>query len=97
MRAALKRSPSVEAGRRLKRLLAALPALYSDITDTLAYKLDAMRCYASELRDFPHPRSLKAIGMQAELFGAHANTAAAEAFSVLRGTWDTHISQSKEV
>lgn len=45
----------------------------------------------------PHPRSLKAIGLQAELFGAHANTAAAEAFSVLRGTWDTHINQSKEV
>ncbi|MEV6781572.1 PIG-L deacetylase family protein [Streptomyces sp. NPDC051098] len=74
-----------------------VPALYSDISDTLALKLDAMRCYASELRDFPHPRSLKAIGLQAELFGAHADTAAAEAFSVLRGTWDTHISQSKEV
>ncbi|MFE1441624.1 PIG-L deacetylase family protein [Streptomyces sp. NPDC058739] len=64
-----------------------VPAVYSDITDSLDRKLDAMRAYASELRDFPHPRSLKAITAQAELFGAHAGTAAAEAFSVLRGTW----------
>lgn len=64
-----------------------VPSVYADVTDTLETKLAAMRCYGSELREFPHPRSLTAIRRQAELFGAHAGMAAAEAFSVLRGTW----------
>ncbi|ARQ70758.1 PIG-L deacetylase family protein [Streptomyces marincola] len=64
-----------------------VPAVYSDIGETLEAKLDAMRCYGSELRPFPHPRSLAAMRAQAELSGAHAGVAAAEGFSVLRGTW----------
>ncbi|MFD7102024.1 PIG-L deacetylase family protein [Streptomyces celluloflavus] len=64
-----------------------VPAVYADIADTLNHKIEAMRAYSSELRDFPHPRSLEAIRAQARLFGAHANVLAAEAFSVLRGTW----------
>ncbi|BBZ15279.1 PIG-L deacetylase family protein [Mycobacterium branderi] len=63
------------------------PSVYSDISDTLDTKLAAMSHYSSELRDFPHPRSLQALRSQAELFGAAAGVAAAEAFSVIRGTW----------
>ncbi|MFJ4688923.1 PIG-L deacetylase family protein [Streptomyces sp. NPDC088789] len=63
------------------------PVLYAPIEETLPVKLRAMRAYASELRDFPHPRSLRAMQAQAELFGAHAAVSAAEAFTVLRGTW----------
>ncbi|MFE9913403.1 PIG-L deacetylase family protein [Streptomyces clavifer] len=64
-----------------------VPSVYVQIDDALEIKLKAMECYRSELREFPHPRSLRAIRNQAELFGAHAGFAAAEAFSVLRGTW----------
>ncbi|WP_043262833.1 PIG-L deacetylase family protein [Streptomyces sp. CT34] len=63
------------------------PSVHVDVTDTLETKLAAMRRYSSELRDFPHPRSLQAMRSQAELFGAAAGGAAAEAFSVIRGTW----------
>ncbi len=63
------------------------PAVYLDVTATLERKLEAMRCYDSELCEFPHPRSLRAMRAQAELYGAHAGVEAAEGFSVLRGTW----------
>ncbi|HZG04666.1 MAG TPA: PIG-L deacetylase family protein [Streptomyces sp.] len=63
------------------------PSVYADVTSTLQAKIDAMACYASELREHPHPRSLHAIRLQAELLGAHAGMPAAEAFAVLRGTW----------
>jgi N-acetylglucosamine malate deacetylase 1 len=63
------------------------PSVYSDISNTLDTKLTAMSHYSSELRDFPHPRSLRAMRSQAELFGAAAGVAAAEAFSVIRGSW----------
>ncbi|MGW8379831.1 PIG-L deacetylase family protein [Streptomyces sp. ODS28] len=63
------------------------PVLYAPIQDTLEDKLAAMECYSSELRAFPHPRSLRAMRAEAELYGAHADVPAAEAFTVLRGTW----------
>jgi LmbE family N-acetylglucosaminyl deacetylase len=63
------------------------PAVFTDIGATLATKLAAMSCYGSELCDFPHPRSLPAMRAQAELYGAHTGTTAAEGFSVLRGQW----------
>ncbi|OIK02840.1 hypothetical protein BIV25_01135 [Streptomyces sp. MUSC 14] len=63
------------------------PSIYVDVTDTLDAKLAAMECYSSELREFPHPRSIRAMRNQAELFGAAAGTAAAEAFTVIRGSW----------
>jgi LmbE family N-acetylglucosaminyl deacetylase len=63
------------------------PSVYVDVTETLECKLAAMRCYGSELRDFPHPRSLRAIRAQAELYGGHAGVLSAEGFSVLRGSW----------
>ncbi len=63
------------------------PSVYADVTRTLERKLEAMSCYGSELREFPHPRSLRAIRAQAELYGAHAGVQSAEGFSVLRGSW----------
>lgn len=60
------------------------PNVFVDIAPFLSAKLAAMRCYRSELRAFPHPRSLKALEAQARLWGAKAGFQAAEAFMLLR-------------
>jgi len=56
------------------------PSLYVDITDTLVCKLEALQAYESELRNYPHPRSLKAIESLAAWRGATVGVQAAEAF-----------------
>ncbi|HKG14194.1 MAG TPA: PIG-L deacetylase family protein [Pyrinomonadaceae bacterium] len=53
---------------------------YSDITGTLELKLRAMRVYETELRDYPHPRSLEALRHAASSAGAAVGLRAAEAF-----------------
>jgi len=60
------------------------PNWFSDISDTLVLKLEALAAYAPELRDFPHPRSLVAIEHLARWRGASAGLAAAEAFELGR-------------
>lgn len=60
------------------------PTRFVDIQATLLLKLEALRAYAQEIRDFPHPRSYKAVEALAVLRGATAGLEAAEAFSVLR-------------
>lgn len=60
-----------------------VPTVFLDIGPMLKAKLDAMACYKSELRPFPHPRSLRAIRNQAEWRGAAAGVRAAEAFVML--------------
>jgi N-acetylglucosamine malate deacetylase 1 len=51
-----------------------------DISGHLETKLRAMEAYGAELREFPHPRSLRAITALAHLRGAAAGLAAAEGF-----------------
>lgn len=60
------------------------PTEYVNIAATLDRKIKAMAAYKSELRDWPHPRSLQAIGFQAKNRGAQAGFEAAEAFMTLR-------------
>lgn len=47
-------------------------------------KLDAMRCYRSELRPYPHPRSLHSLRERAGMWGSVANMTAAEPLMLLR-------------
>ena len=61
-----------------------LPSHFVDISDTLDTKLAALRCYESEMRDFPHPRSHEGVEALARLRGATAGLKAAEAFAVIR-------------
>lgn len=61
-----------------------LPQLFIDIEETLEAKLEAMRLFASQLREPPHERSLKAIEALATLRGATVHRRAAEAFVVIR-------------
>jgi len=61
-----------------------IPTLFIKITDEIQFKLDAMQCYKSQLREFPNPRSLKTVETIARLRGSSVGLAFAEAFSTIR-------------
>ncbi len=60
------------------------PNLYFDVGDTIGLKLEAMGVYSSELREFPHPRSLEGIKVKATQRGMEVGLKYAEAFEVVR-------------
>ena len=60
------------------------PNYFVDVSATLNRKMEALEAYASELRDFPHPRSRLAIEALARWRGATVGVAAAEAFMLGR-------------
>ena len=60
------------------------PNVYYDITKTFEKKIEAMRCYESELKDFPHPRSIEAIEALAKKRGSEVGIKYAEAFYLIR-------------
>lgn len=59
------------------------PDTFVDISDFIEAKLKALTAYNSELRDFPHPRSLQAVRVQANERGARIGVVAAEAFATV--------------
>lgn len=61
-----------------------VPNVYSDVSATLNKKLEAMRCYGSELKKAPHPRSLEIISALAKKRGSEIGSSAAEAFMLIR-------------
>jgi LmbE family N-acetylglucosaminyl deacetylase len=65
-----------------------LPNFYVNIEDHLRTKIEALRCYTTERRPFPHPRSERSIEALAMKRGVEASFKAAEAFVVLRERWD---------
>ena len=60
------------------------PNLYFDVSNTIELKLEAMKAYSSELREFPHPRSLEGIKLKASQRGMEVGLRYAEAFEVVR-------------
>jgi LmbE family N-acetylglucosaminyl deacetylase len=60
------------------------PNLFVDVTDTIDVKIAAMECYETELREYPHPRSSRALRERAAYWGSHIGRLAAEPFRVLR-------------
>ncbi len=60
------------------------PRRFVDISRTLERKMAALACYESELRPFPHARSIEGVGALAKWRGATMGCAAAEAFDVIR-------------
>ena len=60
------------------------PNWFIDISETLDLKLKALQAYDSELRQFPHPRSLSAVEHLARWRGASVGLEAAEAFELGR-------------
>ncbi|MGD2085687.1 MAG: PIG-L deacetylase family protein [Candidatus Aminicenantes bacterium] len=60
------------------------PDVFFDISETIDMKLSAMKKYQSELREYPHPRSLKGIRLNAEHWGMKIGLKYAEVFKLVR-------------
>jgi LmbE family N-acetylglucosaminyl deacetylase len=61
-----------------------IPNVFIDISQTVERKLDAFRCFASQVRAFPDERSIEAIRALAVMRGASMYLQAAEAFMLVR-------------
>lgn len=61
-----------------------VPDTWVDISSTLDLKLQALACYKSELREYPHPRSLAALRYRANAWGNRSCLDAAEVFMTIR-------------
>jgi len=60
------------------------PDVFVDISRTIELKCQALCKYHSELRNFPHPRSVEAVQANAKIWGAKAGLQSAEAFKCVR-------------
>ena len=60
------------------------PDVFFDISSTINLKVQAMKEYDSELRDFPHPRSLEGIELNARYQGMRVGKNVVEAFRSVR-------------
>lgn len=58
--------------------------VFFDISETLDLKLKAMAFYKSEIKNYPHPRSLEGIRNNAEIRGMKVGLRYAEAFKLVR-------------
>lgn len=61
-----------------------IPNVWSDISETFERKIEAMKCFTTQLMHFPHPRSLEAIEALARLRASTVGFQYAEAFSLIR-------------
>ncbi|MEG1433501.1 MULTISPECIES: PIG-L deacetylase family protein [Eubacterium] len=61
-----------------------IPDTWVDISQTLKEKIAAFACYKSEIREYPHPRSQKALEYVARFWGNQCVMDAAEAFMTIR-------------
>ncbi|CAM2938076.1 PIG-L deacetylase family protein [Salinicoccus roseus] len=61
-----------------------MPNVYVDISGTIERKLKAMECYGSQLKDYPHPRSLEAIRALSMVRGTTICAEHAESFMLIR-------------
>ncbi len=61
-----------------------MPDYFVNINKSLEAKTNALKEYKTELRDFPHPRSLKAVELNAKQWGVRVGVGAAEAFKIVR-------------
>jgi len=60
------------------------PNVYVDVKDSILIKKNALNCYFSELRAFPHPRSLEGIEFLSRKRGSEVGLEYAEAFCLIR-------------
>jgi LmbE family N-acetylglucosaminyl deacetylase len=61
-----------------------IPNIFIDIKNELKYKLKAMECYESECREYPHPRSIKALQAHSNYWGLISGFEYAEPFKLIR-------------
>ncbi|MBN1574478.1 MAG: PIG-L family deacetylase [Deltaproteobacteria bacterium] len=60
------------------------PNMFVDVSNTLERKIEAIKAYDTEIRQFPHPRSPEALRSIANRWGSTAGLEAAEAFEIIR-------------
>lgn len=60
------------------------PSVFVNVEKSLPAKLKALEIYKSEMRDFPHARSIEALRALAQWRGASVGFHAAEAFQLVR-------------
>ena len=60
------------------------PDLFFDISETIKLKKEAMKQYDSELCQFPHPRSIEGIELNAKYHGMRVGKTHVEAFKTVR-------------
>lgn len=61
-----------------------VPNVFFDITETFAKKISALKKYQSELKKYPHPRSLQAQEVSAKYWGIVSGQEKSEPFVLLR-------------
>ena len=61
-----------------------IPNAFCDITETIDLKLQAVKAFASELRPYPHERSVESVLALSQYRGGFVNKPHAEAFMCLR-------------
>ena len=61
-----------------------MPNVYVDIAGQIEAKKEALACYASECRPYPHPRSLEGVEILARKRGVEVGRTYAEAFQLIR-------------
>lgn len=64
-----------------------LPTFFVDIEPYIEKKLEVLRLYEREMRNYPHSRSYEAVEALAKLRGVTAGVRTAEAFAVGRMYW----------
>jgi LmbE family N-acetylglucosaminyl deacetylase len=65
-----------------------IPNVFIDIKDELDFKLNAMKCYESECREYPHPRHPKSLKAHANYWGLVSGYEYAEPFKLIRKLGD---------
>lgn len=76
--------PSSTEWNSYSKETAFIPNTFTDITDTIDLKIKAMSCYFSEVRDYPHPRSLQHIRELARVNGTKVGLQYSENFILIR-------------
>ena len=66
-----------------KRKISLNHNVYEDITNEFKYKIKAFKMYKTELKNFLHPRSLKAVESIAIMRGIESGLQKAEAFNLI--------------
>lgn len=61
-----------------------MPNVFVDISETFDKKIEALRAYQEEIREYPHPRSPEALRAIAHRWGSIVGYEAAEAFELIR-------------
>ncbi len=64
-----------------------IPNVWNDISDEIDVKLEAMKCYKSQLCSDVHPRSLDSIKALARYRGSTIGVRYAESFMLIRNVW----------